>query len=55
MMVLEPIAAGLVVALVNKFVINNAWLWQQWGCQESEDHEDCTSSTSSAASDAVHH
>ena len=55
-MILEPVAAGLFVALVNKFVIINAWLWEQWGCQESEDREeDGASSTSTATSDAVHH
>ena len=55
-MILEPIAVGLVVAIVNKFVINNAWLWEQWGCQvEAEDHEECASYTTSASSDAVHH
>jgi len=55
MMILEPIAAGLVVAIINKLVINNASLWQ-WGCQaEAEDHEDCASYTTSASSDAVQH
>ena len=55
-MILEPIAAGLTVALINKFVINNNWLWEQWGCQaESEDHEDCASSTTSAISEPSHH
>ena len=55
-MILEPIAAGLAVALINKFVINNNWLWEQWGCQaESEDHEDCASSTTSAISEPSHH
>ena len=55
-MILEPIAAGLVVALINKMVINNKWLWEQWGCQaEAEDHEDCASSTTSATSDVHHH
>jgi hypothetical protein len=55
-MILEPIAAGLAVALINKFVINNAWLWDQWNCRgELEDHEDCPSSTITATSDGVHH
>ena len=54
-MILELIAAGLVVAILNKLVINNAWLWH-WGCQaEAEDHEDCASYTASASSDAVQH
>jgi len=53
-MILEPVAAGLFVALVNKFVINNAWLWEQWGCQEDRE-EDGASSTSTATSDAAHH
>ena len=55
-MILEAIAVGLVVSLVNKFVINNNLLWERLGCQaEAEDHEDCASSTTSATSDAVHH
>ena len=55
-MILEPIAAGLPVALINKFVINNNWLWEEWGCQaETEDREDCASSTTSATSDVHHH
>ena len=54
-MILEPIVAGLAVAHINKFVINNASLWQ-WGCQaEAEDHEDCASYTTSSSSDAVQH
>ena len=58
-MILEQIAAGLTVALINKFVINSNWLWERLGCQaETEDREDCASSTTSvtsATSDAVHH
>ena len=55
-MILGPVAAGLVVALVNKFVINNNWLWERLGCQgEAEDHEDCASYTPSSSSDAVQH
>ena len=55
-MILEPIAAGLVVALFNKFVLNNPLLCQ--GCQaQAEDPEDCASYTTSASSDTVppHH
>ena len=55
-MILEPIAAGLVVAIINRFVINNAWLWQ--GCQAGvEDHDDSVSSytTSVSSSDLVLH
>ena len=55
-MILEPIAAGLVVALVNTFVINSNWLWERLGCQgEAEDREDCASYTTSSSSDAVQH
>ena len=32
-MLLEPIAAGLVVSIVNRLVINNNWLWEQLFCQ----------------------
>jgi nucleotidyltransferase/DNA polymerase involved in DNA repair len=54
--VLEPIGAGITVALVNKFVINNNWLWQLClGCQASkvDEHEEDISSTSTTASDTV--
>ena len=59
-MILEPIAAGLVVSIVNRLVINNNWLWEKLLCQAEtvEAYEDCASSTTSvtsATSDAVHH
>ena len=59
-MILEPIAAGLVVSIVNRLVINNNWLWGQLFCQAETvgEYEDCASSTTSvtsATSDVVHH
>ena len=52
--ILEPIGAGLTVALINKFFINNDWLWR-WcaGCRENhcqncEDISDDNSSSTSA-------
>ncbi len=55
--VLEPIGAGITVALINKFVINNNWLWQLClGCTATnayDDHEDDVSSTSTSAVDTV--
>ena len=59
-MLLEPIAAGVVVSILNRLIINNNWLWEKLLCQAetTEDHEDCASSTTSvtsATSDAVHH
>jgi len=54
--VLEPIGAGITVALINKFIINNNWLWQLcMGCRadKADEHEQCTSSSSISATDAV--
>ena len=54
--ILEPIGAGLAVALINKFIINNSWLWQQCtsaGDAETRDDEDCTSSSSTTTIDTV--
>ena len=56
--VLEPIGAGITVALINKFITNNNCLWQQClNCRatpvEPTDHEDCQSSTSSTATDTI--
>jgi len=52
--VIEPITAGLVVALINKFVINNNSLWDIW-CSSHvvDDAEDASSSTTSI-NDYVH-
>ena len=58
--IIEPIGAGITVALINKFVINNNWLWQLClGCSAQNtthinDHEDnCSSSTSTTTVDTV--
>jgi hypothetical protein len=49
--VFEPIGAGIAVALINKFIINNPNLWVSvCRCQEphhEEAHEDASSSTTS--------
>ena len=54
--VLEPIGAGIAVALINKFIINNNYLWSM--CSGSrpgkeDDHEDNISSTSTTTVDTV--
>ena len=63
--VLEPIGAGITVALVNKFVINNSWVGKLlsgcWlGCPALAHHpeevaveEECVSSTSTTTVDSV--
>ena len=52
--ILEPIGAGLAVALINKFIINNSWLWQQCTTPRNEDDDDeCTSSSSTTTIDTV--
>ena len=58
--ILEPIGAGLTVALVNKFIINNSWLWRQLetlsscnGQTAQGEEEECTSSSSTTTIDAV--
>ena len=63
--VVEPIGAGLVVALINKFIISNPSLWVTiCGCgkpHHEESHEDARdddSSTTTSVNDAeihVHH
>jgi hypothetical protein len=59
--VIEPIGAGLVVALINKFIINNRALWL-FLCPEEverEEHEnECTNSSTTSINDEsvhVHH
>ena len=65
--VLEPIGAGITVAMINKFVINNSWVWKLlsgcWlgGCPALAQHheeveveeEECVSSTSTTTVDSV--
>ena len=58
--VIEPIAAGLVVALINKFLINNPVVWfNLCGCGHApreEQHEDASSSTTSVNDvEIMHH
>jgi len=55
--VLEPIGAGLVVALINKFIINNSSLWQLCMSgrveKQREDADDHVSSTSTTTVDTI--
>jgi len=54
--VLEPIGAGIAVALINKFIINNNYFWQFCtGCRDTkvDKHEECTASSSISTTDAV--
>ena len=52
--IIEPIEAGLIVALISKLIINNPRLWDFW-CgvpkpepePEREDNKDASSSTTS--------
>ena len=61
--VLEPIGAGIAVALFNRFVLSG-WLWQQCTSgsgttttQRQDEDENCTSSSSTTTIDTVevHH
>ena len=52
--IIEPVGAGLIVALVNKLIINNPRLWEFWCGEpkpepkpEREDTKDSSSSTTS--------
>ena len=57
---LEPIGAGIAVALFNKYVLSG-WLWQQCTSgggttttrQQDEHDENCTSSSSTTTIDTV--
>ena len=57
--ILEPIRAGLIVALVNKYIINNHHLWQ-YVCGTTEvpeaqkPQEDSSSMTTSVSGAEVH-
>ena len=57
--ILEPIEAGIIVALVNKYIINNHKLWEYvCGTQEvPEAHQpqEDASSTTTSMNDAVVH
>ena len=53
---LEPVAAGMLVAILNKYIINklDPFGWCYGHCCEKEE-EDCTSSSStSSINDACH-
>ena len=53
---LEPVAAGMLVAIINKYIINklDPFGWCYAHCCEKEE-EDCTSSSStSSINDACH-
>ena len=56
---IEPVTAGLVVALINKFILNNHGLWELCTNSPSHviDHEDTNSSTTSIndLEIAIHH
>ena len=52
--IIEPVGAGLLVALINKLVINNPRLWEFW-CgapkpKQKQEHEDAKGSSSSTTS-----
>ena len=54
--VLEPIGAGIAVALINKFIINNNYLWSLCSGSrpnEEDGHEDNISSTSTTTVDTI--
>ena len=59
--IIEPIGAGIAVALINKFIINNPSLWEfAFGCGKTlhDDARDDDSSTTTSVNDAeiyVHH
>ena len=59
--IIEPVGAGLIVALVNKLIINNPRLWEFWRGvpkpepePEHEDNKDASSSTTSINNVEVH-
>jgi len=48
--VVEPIAAGLIVALINKYIINNHNLFSSCSSPPvNEEVEECTSSSSTSS------
>ena len=57
--VFEPIGAGIAVALINKFIINNPAIWVSvCGCHNpyhEEAHEDASSSTTSVNDVEIHY
>ena len=61
--ILEPLEAGLLVALISKFVINNPRFWECVGCStptvhrehEQEDSSSNTTSVNDAEMVHIHH
>ncbi len=54
--VLEPIGAGIAVALINKFIINNNYMWTFCSGSrpdKNDEHEDDISSTNTSVVDTV--
>ena len=53
--ILEPIGAGIIVALINKFIINNQNLWAscKGHIETHVEHNDDVSSTSTSATETV--
>ncbi len=54
---LEPVAAGIAVAIFNKYIINklDPFGWCYAHCCEKEEEDDCVSSSStSVTNDACH-
>ena len=51
--ILEPILAGILVSLINKFILNNNSIWNWCSPQEIviEQHEDTISSSNTTISD----
>ena len=56
---LEPIEAGLIIALINKYIINNHKLWD-YMCgttaveEANQPHEDASSTTTSINDAEIH-
>ena len=57
----EPVGAGVLVALINKFIINNHSLWACWSCSQPshlDEHDDAdnvsSTSTTTVGSIEVH-
>lgn len=56
--IIEPIGAGIVVALINKFIINNHSLWAYCSGfrpdkKDEHEHEEDVSSTSTTTVDTL--
>ena len=53
---LEPVAAGIVVAIFNKYILNklDPLGWCYSNCCEQEEEECMSSSSTSVASEALH-